>query len=215
MRNFLHWPKISQKRDLESVLKKSLQDILKMSWRSFCKTSWKRLENVLKTSWRCMAKTNIMVLIRASWRRLEDIFWRRMSKANIFVLIKTSWRHFEDVLWRRRWKTSSRRRKTSSRCLHQERMFAGYSSATLFFVLSPSSIFCKALYFSIIEMFTLFIFYTCSGTLRCLWKIRIFVIINIRILIHSNFSEVCHWIADITKKRFVCFVTKFWKEKWI
>ena len=46
-------------------------------------------------------------------------------------------------------------------------------SATLFFVLFPSSIFCKALYFSVTEMFTLFIFHTCSGALRCLWKILI------------------------------------------
>ena len=56
-----------------------------------------------------MAKTNILVLIKTSWRRLEDVFWRRKAKANIFVLIKTSWRRLQDVFWRRRRKTSSRR----------------------------------------------------------------------------------------------------------
>ena len=37
-----------------------------------------------------MAKTNTLVLMKTSWRRLEDVFWRRISKANIFVLIKTN-----------------------------------------------------------------------------------------------------------------------------
>ena len=73
-------------------------------------------------------------------------------------------------------------------------------------------------------MFTLFIFHTCSGVLRCLWKIGIlledrnFVILSFRILIRSDFSEVSqgrHCIADITKKCFVGFVTKFGKVKWI
>ena len=44
-----------------------------------------------------------------------------------------------------------------------------------------------------------------------------FVILNIQILIRSNFPEVSqgrHCIADITKKCFVSFVTKFGKEKW-
>ena len=45
-----------------------------------------------------------------------------------------------------------------------------------------------------------------------------FIILNIRILIRSNFSEVSQGrrcISDITKKCFVVFVTKFRKEKWI
>ena len=46
--------------------------------------------------------------------------------------------------------------------------FTTYSSATLFFILFPSSIFCKALYFSVIETFTLCIFHTGSSTLHCL-----------------------------------------------
>ena len=107
---------------LENVLKTSLPDVLKMSWRrleDIFKTSWRRLEDilktflqdvfqtssrnlqdvlprrledVLKTPWRRMARANILVLIKRSWRRLEDVFWRLMSKTNIFVLIKTSWR---------------------------------------------------------------------------------------------------------------------------
>ena len=118
---------------LQSILKASLEDVLKMSWRRFCgrledvlkaswrrlgKTSWRRLENVLKTSWKRMAKTIIVVLIKTTWRRLEDVFWRRMTKSNIFVLINTSWRRLEDVFWRRR-------RKTSSRRLHQDECLLG------------------------------------------------------------------------------------------
>ena len=44
------------------------------------------------------------------------------------------------------------------------------------------------------------------------------VILNIRISIHSNFSEVSlgrHCIVDITEKSFAGFVTKFGKENWI
>ena len=41
-------------------------------------------------------------------------------------------------------------------------VFTPYFSETLFFVLFPSSVFCKASYFSVIEMFTLLIFHTCS-----------------------------------------------------
>ena len=43
-----------------------------------------------------------------------------------------------------------------------------------------------------------------------------FVILNIRILIRSNFSEVSqgrHCIADITKNCFVGFCHKVWKGK--
>ena len=51
--------------------------------------------------------------------------------------------------------------------------FAPYSSATLFFVPLRYLIFGEALYFSVIETFNLFIFHTCSGALRHLWKMRI------------------------------------------
>ena len=93
----------SSKR-LEDVLKtfcRRLEDVLKASWRCF--------ENVLRTSWRRMTKTSILVLIKTSSRRLEDLFWRLMNKGNIFVLMKTSWRRLEDVFWRRRRKRSSGR----------------------------------------------------------------------------------------------------------
>ena len=107
---------------LENVLKRSLEDVLKISWgrflQDFLKTFWRRLENVLKTSWKRMAKTNILVLIKTSWRRPEEVFWRRVSKATIFVLIKTPGRRLEDVFWRWRW-------KTSSRPLHQEECLLG------------------------------------------------------------------------------------------
>ena len=86
---------------LQDVLKTSSRHVLEtssaslqrhnfLSSRTSCKyvfkMSWRRL-------WRRMAKTNILVLIKTSWRRLEDVFWR----------------HLQDVFWRRRRKTSSRR----------------------------------------------------------------------------------------------------------
>ena len=79
-------------RCLEDVSARRLEESLQTSWQDVLKTSWRRLENVLMTSWRRMAKTNMLVLIKTSSRRLQDVFWKRMTKTNIFVLIKTSWR---------------------------------------------------------------------------------------------------------------------------
>ena len=101
--------------------------VLKRSWRYLCKTSWKCCEDVLKTFWRRFCKTSWRCLevlwprrIYWSWPRpLEDVFWKRKAKANIFVLIKTSWKRLPDDFWRRR-------RKTSSRRLHQEKRLLGY-----------------------------------------------------------------------------------------
>ena len=56
----------------------------------------RHLEEILKTSWRRMAKTKILVLIKLSWRHLQDVFWGRLTWANIFVLIKTSSSEDED-----------------------------------------------------------------------------------------------------------------------
>ena len=98
-------------RCLEDALKRSskrFEDVLKMSGRRFCKTSLRRLENVLKT--RRLAKANILVLIKTSWRRLEDVFWRRMIKANIFVLMKTSSENKDERRLQDVFKTSSSRR---------------------------------------------------------------------------------------------------------
>ena len=130
---------------LENLLKRSwnrLKNVLKTSWqrledvwRCFYQTSWRSLENILKISWRRMTNTTILVLVKMSWRHLQDFFWRCTNKTNIFVLktlwrdledvlkaswrsvaktiifvlIKMSWRRLEDVSWRRRRKTSSRR----------------------------------------------------------------------------------------------------------
>ena len=88
-----------------------LENVFQMSWRHLCKKFWRRFGKVLKTSWRRMTKANMFVLIKTSWKRLEDVFWRCVTKANIFVLIKMSWRRLEEVFWRQG-------RKTSSRCLH-------------------------------------------------------------------------------------------------
>ena len=97
-------------------------------------------------------------------------------------------------------------------------VFTPYSSETLFFVLFPSSIFCKASYFSVIEMFTLLIFHTCSANIFLFMEHTNFFIINFLILIRSNFSEVSqekHCIVYITKKVFCCLCHEVWEGKWI
>ena len=120
---------------LESVLKTSLQDVLKMSWRRLekvLKMSWRRLENILK---------HLGDVLKMSWRHLENLWkmsWRRMTKTNILVLIKTSsedvwvrriyssWsRRLENIFWRRR-------RKTSSRRLHQDECLMGNMSCSIY-----------------------------------------------------------------------------------
>ena len=78
---------------------------------------WRRLgEDVLKTSWRCLQcnifclirclenvlKTSCEVILKTSWRRLEDVFgrriantsWRRFRRRKI-VMLKASWRRLE------------------------------------------------------------------------------------------------------------------------
>ena len=103
---------------LENILKRSLQDVLK--------TSWRRLQNVLNKSWRCLKD-----VLKTSWRRLEDVWPRRLfglhqdvlktSSEDVWVKrIFSSWsRRLEDVFWRRR-------RKTSSRRLHQDECLVGW-----------------------------------------------------------------------------------------
>ena len=103
------------------VLKTSWKRLSKMSWRwleDVLKTFWRCLEDVLKTSWRRMIKMNMLVLIKTSWRHLEDVFLRRMSKANIFVLIKTSWSRLLKTKMKDAFKTSPRR-------LHQDDCLLG------------------------------------------------------------------------------------------
>ena len=90
-----------------------LEDVFKTSSRRLedvFRTSWIRLEDVLKTSWRRMTKENMLILMKTSWRRFEDVFWRRMSKANIFVLIKTSSEDEDERRLQDVFKTSSSRR---------------------------------------------------------------------------------------------------------
>ena len=76
------------------AFRRRLENVLKTTWRCFEDVFARRLEDALKTflktSWRRMTKRNILVLIKASWRHLEDVFWRRTSKPNMFVLVKTS-----------------------------------------------------------------------------------------------------------------------------
>ena len=147
---------------LEDVLKTPSKHVLRTSSTllqrnnfSSSKTSWRRLEDALttsretslrrhqeffKTCWKtknCYAedvfKTSCRLVLKTSWRCLEDIFgrrledvlktydqdeyiglgqdvfWRLMTEANMFDLIKTSWRRLLGVSWGRRQKTPSRR----------------------------------------------------------------------------------------------------------
>ena len=94
--------------------------------------------------------------------------------------------------------------------------FTPFSSATLFFVIyslfsflqSFISFCCRNVYsFHLSHLF---------GRTSLFMEDANFVILNIRILIRSNFSEVSqrrHCIADIRKKCFTGFGTKFGKEK--
>ena len=143
-----------------------LEDVLKTSWRCLENLwprriywSWpKRLEDVLITSWRRMAKTNILVLTRTSWRRLEDVLktsWRHLEDVlktygqDKYIgpdqdVLKTSsederlrptyssWsRRLKEVFWRRR-------RKASSRRLHQDECLLGLAG-NLFYSRTVSS----------------------------------------------------------------------------
>ena len=103
---------------LENILKISLQEVLK--------TSWRRLEDVLKTFLQDVLKT--------SWKRLEDVLKTysqdeyigldqdvlKTSSEDVWLRrIYSSWsRRLEDGFWRQR-------RKTSSRCLHQDECLVG------------------------------------------------------------------------------------------
>ena len=83
-----------------------LEDIFKTSWRCLEDVFARRLEIVLKTSWQDVLKT----YSQDQYIGLDqDVFWRRKAWANIFILIKTSWRRLQDLFWRRRRKTSSGR----------------------------------------------------------------------------------------------------------
>ena len=91
-------------RCLVDAFARRLEDVLKTFWRCLGKTSRRfleddfarRLEDVLKTYG------------QDKYIGFDQDARRRMSKTNIFVLIKTSWRSLQDIFWRRRRKTSSR-----------------------------------------------------------------------------------------------------------
>ena len=122
---------------------KPLEDVLKMSWRHFCKMSWRRFEDVLKTSWKRLED-----VLKMSWRRFCKASWRCFEDvlaSSLEDVLKMYWRHLEDVLktsstciediwlrqvyssWSRRLEDVfwSRRRKTSSRRLHQDECLLG------------------------------------------------------------------------------------------
>ena len=96
-----------------------LGDVLNLSWRRFCKTSWSFLEDVLKTygqdEYICLDQGIIKTSSEDVWLRRIFFFWSK---------------RLEHASRRRRRKTSSRRlhqdeclylRKTSSRRLHQDK----------------------------------------------------------------------------------------------
>ena len=85
-----------------------------------------------------------------------------------------------------------------------------------FLVLFSSSIFCKALYFSLMEMFTFFIiFHICSSALRCLAKIRILLFWTFEFWFVQIFLKFLR--EDIAllilQKSVFWFCHKVWKEK--
>ena len=140
-------------QDVLKMSWRHLEDFFKTSWRRLeevLKTFWRRLEDVFKTSWRCLED-----VLKTSWRRLEDVlktygqdkyigleecylgkflcrekrveYFSRtcwVEQINLMVLLDGtflmvhSWRRLEDLFWRRR-------RKTSSRRLHQDECLLG------------------------------------------------------------------------------------------
>ena len=79
----MSWTRLS---DLLKMFSKRLEDALARRLEEVLKTFWKRLEDVLKT----YGQDEYIGLD-------QDVFWRQRTKANIFVLIKTSWRCLQDV----------------------------------------------------------------------------------------------------------------------
>ena len=100
-------------RYLEDIFARRLDDVLA----NFVMMPWRRLEDVFKTSLRRLEDV-LKAYGQDEYIGLDqDVFWRHMTKANLFVLIKTSWKRLEDVFWRRRRQASSR---LSSRRFHQD-----------------------------------------------------------------------------------------------
>ena len=79
-------------------------------------TSSRRLQEVFKASSKCLQdvfKTPYQDVFKTFSRRLQDVFKRcyQVKAQQTFVLMKTSWRHLEDVFRLRFLKSSSRHRK--------------------------------------------------------------------------------------------------------
>ena len=92
-------------RYLEDIFARRLDDVLA----NFVMMPWRRLEDVFKT---CLRRLEDVLKTYGQDEYIgldQDVFWRHMTKANLFVLIKTSWKRLEDVFWRRRRQASSRR----------------------------------------------------------------------------------------------------------
>ena len=127
-----------------------LQDVLKTSSRHVLETSSASLQrhNFLSS------RTSCKYVFKMSWRRL----WRRMAKTNILVLIKTSWRRLEDVLKTSSediFKTSSededeRRLQDVFKMSWSRRMLAGSSHRVLYLKFSSSYDIC-IIYLHVIE----------------------------------------------------------------
>ena len=119
---------------LEKVLKTSLKDVLNTFLQEVLKTFWKLLENVLARRLEDVLKTFLQDVLKTSWKRLEDVLKTYSQDEYIGLdqdVLKTSsedvrlrrtyssWsRRLEDVFWRRR-------RKMSSRRLHQDECLLG------------------------------------------------------------------------------------------
>ena len=114
------------KTALEDKHRRSLEnmfwDVSKMTSRlqeDVLKTSRRQLKSVLKMPWRCVTKAKIFVLIKTSWRQLEDVFWRYCSWT----------RRFQDVL-----KTLSQ--DEDERRLHQDECLLGCHVDLVFRILT-------------------------------------------------------------------------------
>ena len=105
-------------KSLEDVLKKFLQDVLKTSWKRLEDVLARRLEDVLKTSWKRLENV-LKTYSQDEFIGLDQDVLKTSSKDVLLRWIYSSWpRRLEDVFWRRR-------RKTSSRRLHQDEYLVG------------------------------------------------------------------------------------------
>ena len=96
-----------------------LENVLKISLQVFLKTFWRRLEDVLKTSWRRLEDV-LKIYGQDEYIGIDQDVLKTSSEDVRLRRTYSSWpRRLEDVFWRRR-------RKTSSRRLHEDECLLVY-----------------------------------------------------------------------------------------